>query len=304
MNITQKNQILQYTSSDTCYLPSVVNKQYIDKIITASNNGNFLRQFRPGDLINSLNFLEAGETYLVVSNTVPYTIVAPDVFPTPTPSPSPTATPTPTQSSTPTSTPSPTPSATPSATPVPTSTSTPVPPTPTPSRSPTATPVPPTPTATPIPPTPTPTPTLGPVTISSANDASYGFSAYGPPPINEFTAAAYCLNANVNAGSIEMGCPTSISTPNFSCTVTMGNVAANAAAGSISFSLTPTSCEGFSYTPTVSYTGGNTFTMQLTWPFSVAPDNFSQGGVLTITRSGLTSRFFVSIQYKGSITPR
>ncbi|NBP15855.1 hypothetical protein EBU95_15940 [bacterium] len=105
MNITQKNQILQYTSSDTCYLPSVVNKQYIDKIITVSNNGNFLRQFRPGDLINSLNFLEAGETYLVVSNTVPYTIVAPDVFPTPTPSPTPSATPIP---PTPTPTPSPT----------------------------------------------------------------------------------------------------------------------------------------------------------------------------------------------------
>ena len=296
MTVTQKNQILLYNENGICYLPLQPNQNYIDKIFAVSDSGTFLTQYRPTDQINSLLNLIPGNYYLFVSNTVPYDVYATILIPTPTP----TATPTPTQSSTPTPTPSPTPS----ATPVPTSTSTPVPPTPTPSRSPTATPVPPTPTATPIPPTPTPTPTLGPVTISSANDASYGFSAYVPPPINEFTAAAYCLNANVNAGSIEMGCPTSISTPNFSCTVTMGNVAANAAAGSISFSLTPTSCEGFSYTPTVSYTGGNTFTMQLTWPFSVAPDNFSQGGVLTITRSGLTSRFFVSIQYKGSIAPR
>ena len=172
MIITNTYQIVTLNTNGNYELSAWPYRSYVDAIIGVSPDGKYINQYRPNDAYNSLARWVDGDTYIFISNTVPYSINAPTPTPTPTITPTPTQTPTRTPTPTPTTTPTPTITPTPTTTPTPTPTRTHTPTptiTPTPTRThtptPTITPTPtrthtPTPTITPTPThTPTPTPT-------------------------------------------------------------------------------------------------------------------------------------------------
>ena len=174
-------------------------------------------------------------------------------------------------------------------------------PTPTPTVTPTVTPtitVTPTRTVTPtITRTPTLTPTNTPppnANIISANDSHIAGNSFDKP-INPFAVTAYCLPGNVTGGAVAMGAGMAFNPfPVFSNVVTLDR---SYSPGELSFSLVATSCDGTPYLPTVTFTSGNTFTLQLNWPVNTGAVSFGYGAILTITRGIYTSKYLVTIEY-------
>jgi len=176
VQITGKYQIIYNNNSNYLLLSTFNNIQYIDKVYSLSENGEFFVQYKHGDKLNSLTQIEPLKYYTVVSNTYPYTLIPGNPVPiTPSPTPIPTRTPTVTPSITvsPSITPSITvsPSITPSITVSPSITLT---KTTTPTVTPSITN---TPGASR---TPTPTPTLTPTLSPVQQCTGYTYSLGGP----------------------------------------------------------------------------------------------------------------------------